>query len=292
MADQIEFIAGDVRDAALVDRACAGVDAVCHLAFVNGTEFFYTKPELVLDVGVRGMINVLDGCRHHDVGELILASSSEVYQTPAVVPTDETVALSIPDVHNPRYSYSGAKIISEIMALNYGRKHFHRVIIFRPHNVYGPQMGWEHVVPQFIVRMTRLAQDLPAGVPVRFPIRGDGTATRSFVYIDDFTQGVWTAIQRGEHLNIYHIGTDEEVSVAQVAEKVGRCLGRQVVVVPRSPVPGETPRRCPDIRKICNLGYHARVAFDQGLERTVAWYRNHMHLAPPDTLELTGDFKR
>ena len=59
-----------------------GMDEVHHLAFVNGTEFFYSQPDLVLDVGVRGMINVIDACRKHNVGNLILASSSEVYQTP------------------------------------------------------------------------------------------------------------------------------------------------------------------------------------------------------------------
>ena len=85
----IEFIAGDIRDAAAVERAAKGMDEVHHLAFVNGTEFFYSQPDLVLDVGVRGMINVIDACRKHGIGNLILASSSEVYQTPPHVPTAE-----------------------------------------------------------------------------------------------------------------------------------------------------------------------------------------------------------
>src|ERR1700747_2408768 len=80
------------------------------LAAVNGTKFFYTRPELVLEVSVKGMLNVLDACLAHGVGELFVASSSEVYQTPAKVPTDETAALSIPDPLNPRYSYGGGKI--------------------------------------------------------------------------------------------------------------------------------------------------------------------------------------
>ena len=145
----IEFIGGDIRDAAAVARAVHGMDEVHHLAFVNGTEFFYSAPELVLDVGVKGMINVIDACRSEGVGSLVLASSSEVYQTPPHVPTDEHAPLIVPDPTNPRYSYGGGKIISELMALNYGRKYFERVLIFRPHNVYGPDMGWEHVVPQF-----------------------------------------------------------------------------------------------------------------------------------------------
>ena len=65
--NDIEFIAGDIRDAAAVDAAAKGMDEVHHLAFVNGTEFFYSQPELVLDVGVRGMVNVIDACRKQNV---------------------------------------------------------------------------------------------------------------------------------------------------------------------------------------------------------------------------------
>jgi nucleoside-diphosphate-sugar epimerase len=164
-----EFVEGDVTRPETVAAAVRGVDGVFHLAFVNGTEYFYTRPELVLEVGVKGIVNVIDACVAARIPELIVASSSEVYQTPPRVPTDERVPLTIPDPHNPRYSYAAGKILSEVMALNYGRRHFERVVIFRPHNVYGPDMGWEHVVPQFVLRMRELARGEP-GV-VRFPIQ-------------------------------------------------------------------------------------------------------------------------
>ncbi len=106
---QVEFVRGDVRDPPTVAKAVAGVDCVCHLAYLNGTEFFYSKPDLVLEIAVKGMMNVIDACRAHAVRDLVLASSSEVYQTPASVPTDESVPLSVPDVSNPRYSYGGGK---------------------------------------------------------------------------------------------------------------------------------------------------------------------------------------
>ena len=66
-----------------------------------------------------------------------------------MIPTDESAPLPVPDPPIPRYSYGGGKIISELMAINYGRKFFDRVLIFRPHNIYGPDMGFEHVIPQF-----------------------------------------------------------------------------------------------------------------------------------------------
>jgi len=92
---KFEFIKGDIRDPKVVERACRGVDQVMHLAYINGTEFFYTKPELVLEVGVKGMMNVLDGCIKQKVPELMLVSSSEVYQTPLVIPTPETDRKSV-----------------------------------------------------------------------------------------------------------------------------------------------------------------------------------------------------
>src|SRR5262249_2256998 len=188
-AGDIEFIVGDIRDAATVEKAARGVDEVHHLAFVNGTEFFYKVPELVLDVGVRGMINVIDACRRHDVGTLVLASSSEVYQTPPNIPTDESAPLIVPDPLNARYSYGASKLISEIMAINFGRKFFERVLIFRPHNAYGPDMGFAHVIPQFALRLHAVAARQPAG-RLRFEIQGTGRETRSFCFINDLIAGV------------------------------------------------------------------------------------------------------
>src|SRR3954452_16316122 len=185
----IEFVAGDIRDAAVVHAAVRGVDEVHHLAFVNGTEFFYSAPELVLDVGVKGIVNVIDACRAAGVGSLVLASSSEVYQSPPHVPTDERAPLVVPDPTNPRYSYGGGKIISELMAINFGRKYFERVLIFRPHNVYGPDMGWEHVIPQFALRLKAAAAKNPQG-KIPFTLQGDGRQTRSFCHVDDLVSGV------------------------------------------------------------------------------------------------------
>lgn len=277
---EIEFVAGDVRDPAAVDAAVRGVDEVHHLAFVNGTEFFYSMPDVVLDVGVKGIINVIDSCRRHGVGTLVLASSSEVYQTPARVPTDETVPLVVPDPLNPRYSYGAGKIISEVLAINHGRQHFDRVLIFRPHNVYGPDMGFEHVIPQFALRMKNAAERQAAGT-ISFPIQGSGRETRSFCHVDDLVQGVMVMRAHGQHLGIYHIGTSEEITMAELARRVAAVVGRDIALVASSTPAGSTPRRCPDIAKLAGLGYRPRVPLDDGLPTTVRWYWDNTHLAPP-----------
>jgi nucleoside-diphosphate-sugar epimerase len=275
----IEFITGDIRDAAAVDKAAQSMDEVHHLAFVNGTEFFYSAPELVLDVGVRGMTNVIDACRKHGIGNLVLASSSEVYQTPPKIPTAEDVALVVPDVHNPRYSYGAGKLISEVMAINFGRKYFERVLIFRPHNVYGPDMGFEHVVPQFALRMARLSEQQPAG-RLRFEIQGAGEATRSFCFVDDLVAGVMIMREKGEHLGIYHIGTTEEIAIADLARRIAAWAARDIELIPGKSAPGGTLRRCPDISKLAKLGYKPRVPLNEGLKATVDWYWRNAALAP------------
>jgi nucleoside-diphosphate-sugar epimerase len=263
----IGYVEGDIRDATAVRTACKGVQCVIHLAYVNGTEFFYSKPDLVLEVGVVGMVNVINGCKAENVREFFLASTSEVYQTPPVVPTPENVPLVVPDPFNPRYSYGGGKIICELMAVNFGRKLFDRMVIFRPHNVYSADMGSEHVIPQFIKRFEELCQK--PDHPVRFPIQGNGQETRAFVHVDDFTDGLMLLLERGEHMNVYNIGTSEEVSIAQLATEIGRCFGREVEIVPGALREGGTLRRCPDISKISKLGYKPHVDIRSGIERVV-----------------------
>ena len=275
----VEFIGGDIRDAAAVHAAVRGVEEVHHLAFVNGTEFFYSAPELVLEVGVKGMVNVLDACRAANVRRLVLASSSEVYQTPPQVPTDERAPLVVPDPTNARYSYGGGKIISELMAINYGRKSFDRVLIFRPHNVYGPDMGFEHVIPQFALRLKRAAVLHKSG-KVPFEIQGDGRQTRSFCHVDDLVRGVMVMRAKGEHLGIYHVGTTEEVTIADVARRIAAHAGREIEFVTGPAPAGGTERRCPDIGKLAKLGYVPQVPLAKGLPPTLDWYWANESLAP------------
>ena len=146
------------------------------MAYINGTKFFYSKPDLVLDVAIKGISNIIDGCIKNKIKELYLASSSEVYQTPNKIPTTESESLKVPDIFNPRYSYGGGKILTELMGIHYGKKYFNKLIIFRPHNVYGKDMGFEHVIPEFINRFKKLKGK-------KFKIQGTGNEIRSFIYI-------------------------------------------------------------------------------------------------------------
>jgi nucleoside-diphosphate-sugar epimerase len=274
LTGDLEFLQADIRDAKAVDNAVKGVDAVVHLAFVNGTAYFYEQPDLVLDVGVKGIVNVIDACKKNGVGDLAVASSSEVYNEPDQVPTDESVSLKIPDPLNPRYSYSAGKMISEIMALNSGRAHFDRVVIFRPHNVYGPDMGWHHVIPEFVTRARNLIEAQPEGT-IDFEIQGNGKESRAFVHVDDFTDGLVRVLEKGEHLQIYHIGNDEETQVCELVKKMFAYFGRDFRIVPGEKTAGSPKRRCPDIRKLRKIGYEPRVSLQHGLTDVIEWYCAH-----------------
>ena len=278
----VEVVRGDVRDPDAVVRASEGVDRIWHLAAVNGTALFYQKPEVVLDVGVKGITNVIDAALRHGIGDLFVASSSEVYQTPPLVPTPEDVPLTIPDPQNPRYSYAASKITTEMLALNHGRHGLRRVVVFRPHNVYGPDMGWEHVIPQLALRIRELAARAPGAV--RVPIQGDGTETRAFAHVDDVVSGLVILAERGDHMGIYNVGQDVETRISALVRAIARCFDRDAEVVPGPPAPGGTRRRCPDLTRLRALGYEPRVSLDDGLRGTVRWYDAHATDAPGSVL--------
>jgi nucleoside-diphosphate-sugar epimerase len=141
--------------------------------------------------------------------------------------------------------------------------------------VYGPNMGKEHVIPQFAFRMRDLVAKQASGV-INFPIQGNGSETRAFAYIDDATDGIVRVLERGEHLGIYHIGTDVETSIAEIAHCVAKVFGREIRLVAGEIQKGSTLRRCPDITKLRKLGYTPRTSLEGGLARTVDWYRNSM----------------
>ncbi|MDA9012521.1 NAD-dependent epimerase/dehydratase family protein [Alphaproteobacteria bacterium] len=271
VADQVRMEVCDIRDEDAVTKALGGREVVFHLAAINGTNNFYRQPELVLDVGLRGALSVVNACRRANVPDLIVASSAEVYQTPAVVPTPEDTALMLPDSMNPRYSYGGSKIVSELIAFNYAQDHFRKMQVFRPHNVYGPDMGWKHVAPEFILR----ALDLANRGQHDFTIQGNGEETRAFAYVDDVVDGIITMYQKGVHREVYHIGSDQEVSVRDLAAEIGRALGHDLTIVPGPIQEGGTLRRCPDISKMRAIGYNPKIDLATGISRTVEWYRNN-----------------
>jgi nucleoside-diphosphate-sugar epimerase len=272
IASSLEFVEADVCDPAPVREATAGMDVLVHLAAVNGTRNFYEHPDRVLEVGIKGAINTLEAALHHGVKRYVVASSAEVYQQPSSVPTPETERLIVPDVHNPRYSYGGSKMATELLTLHFGLKRGLDAVIFRPHNVYGPDMGGEHVIPQFVIRMKRLTGN-GARRRIEFPIMDSGEETRAFCFIDDAVEAILLCIRKGQRGQIYHVGNDrEEISIRDLAFRIARVLDLEIDVLPGKEIPGQTRRRVPSIQKIEALGYQPTVRLEDGLRVTADWY--------------------
>jgi|TARA_B110000211_G_C14005403_1_gene520553 nucleoside-diphosphate-sugar epimerase len=263
LSKKVKFIKGDIRDKSKVFKSLKNVNAVIHLAYINGTKYFYEKPELILDVAVKGLINIFDGCKKFKIKELYLASSSEVYQTPLKVPTREDEPLKIPDINNPRYSYGGGKILTELMGINYGKKFFKRLIIFRPHNVYGADMGDEHVIPEIILKMKKLKKSK------NLKIQGSGNEIRSFIYIKDFVKAFSCILKKGKHMQVYNIGTSKSIKIKELVLKISKIMKKKIVIKTTPLRKGGTKIRMPDITKIKKLGFKPKYSLDQGLKEII-----------------------
>ena len=275
---KFESIAGDVRDEALVKRAARGCATVFHLAAVNGTRFFYEQPERVLDVALRGTLAAVIAAREAKARRFLFASSGEVYHDPPTIPTPEDVRCVVPDPSNPRFSYSGGKLAGELITRNYLRDAATGAIVFRPHNVYGPAMGFEHVIPNLVHKIRDAAARAGASATkpkVEIELQGTGKETRAFCWVDDAAEAIALLEAKGEPGATYHVGTEEEIAIADLARRLGTLRGLEVV--PRAgPAPAGAPlRRCADTRKLRALGFAARTPLDEGLAKTLAWYWTH-----------------
>jgi nucleoside-diphosphate-sugar epimerase len=273
-----DIIHGDVRDAQAITAVMHNCDTIIHLAYLQGTQTFYAEPRQVLDVAIRGMLSVLDACEKTGCANMMLMSSSEAYQVADTVPTPEDIPLTVPDVLNPRYSYGGGKIACELMALAWQRTGvLDKLIIARPHNIYGPDMGREHVIPEFALRMRDLDRRYLRSEVIPFPIQGTGEETRSFCYITDCVSqlthllGNWS-----EPSSVYHIGTMDERTIDDVAYNVATIYDREIKILPGTLPKGSPPRRLPDTTKIRIAGWvQEPIDFAAGLTETVNWYRSH-----------------
>jgi nucleoside-diphosphate-sugar epimerase len=266
LKNDVEFYNGDIRDFDLVRKAMKGVDTVCHLAYVNGTKNFYTRPYEILEIGIKGMFNILEASKINDIQNIVLASTSEVYQQSEVIPTPEEVVLKIPNVKNPRYSYGGGKIASELLLINFCRQNLISYQIFRPHNIYGPNMGNDHVIPELINKILDSKNS-------EITIQGTGNETRSFCFIDDFIQSFRLILTKGQKNEIYNIGSEEEISIKRLINVICAEVGTEVTLNFSELTEGSAIRRCPDLTKIKALGYTQNFDINLGIQKTLKWHQ-------------------
>lgn len=264
--ENVILVNGDIRDFGSLDKALRKnkFETVVHLAYINGTQNFYSRPKDVLDVALIGMQNIVKIIQSVGIKRFYLASSSEVYQNPGIFPTTEEVSLVIPDPNNPRYSYGLGKIVQEFMALHY-LSSMEQVIIFRPHNVYGQDMGFGHVIPELFAKISKGGQE-------EITLKGNGKQTRSFCHIDDFIRAFQILYSINEGSGIYNIGSKDEINILNLATLISNLYGGNKKFIFTPEPMGETTRRLPDLGKIEKLGYSPVVSITEGLDKYFTWY--------------------
>jgi len=264
--ERLRFIHGDIRDLADVTAALEGVDVIVNAAAEShvsksieqgGGEFVTTN--------VVGTQVLLDAMRERPIERFILISSSEVYGTAESDPMSEDHPL------NPRSPYAGTKAGADRLAYSYFVTYELPIVIVRPFNNYGPRQHPEKVIPRFI---TQALRDEP------LTVHGDGHASRDWLYVDDDAEAIETIIDTpidriaGEVLNV---ATGVDISVNDIAAKVLDALGKPGA--PRIHVeerPGQVDRHIGSTEKLRRLtGWSAQTSFDEGLARTVGWYREN-----------------
>ena len=274
--DNVIFIKGDLTIPETFKKLKKDhYDYVYHLAAINGTGNFYSIPDKVLKVTLLGTINILDWFVKQKKGKILFSSSSETYAGALKIlgdkfpiPTPENIPLVVDDPRNVRWSYGGGKIVAEIAFFAYAKAHdMKNFTIIRYHNIYGPRMGFEHVIPQFVERIVKKEDP--------FKLFG-GEETRTFCYVDDGVKATRLVMEKEEtNGEIIHIGrSDDEIKIIDLAKKIFEVVNTSPTIKIEKAPEGCVMRRCPDTTKLNKLGFKAEVDLKEGIKRTYEWYKD------------------
>ncbi len=272
----MEITTGDIRDLDAVHAACKGVDTVFHLAALIGVPYSYVSPLAYLRTNIEGTHNVLQAARAHDIGNVLITSSSETYGTAQYVPMDERHPAV---AHSP---YAATKTAADQLALSCWRSFGLPVKLVRPFNTYGPRQSLRAIVPSVIAQ-------LAAGRQVK---AGSTSPTRDFMFVGDTVEGflALAGCDRavGEAVNL---GTGTETSIEALIRMLADMMGVDVDIV-------EDPARvrsshtevdrllCDNRKARLYCSWQPRHTLAEGLARTVEWVRSHMPLSAPDAYVL------
>ena len=267
--DNIQHVVGR-DDVALVEQdACEGlgvdgpIDAILHLASPASPMDFDRLPLEILHAGSRATEVVLRAAEATGA-RMLLASTSEVYGDPAISPQPETYWGNVNTI-GPRSAYDEAKRYAEALTMVYRRTRGVHTTIGRIFNTYGPRMRLDdgRVLPAFVTAALR-------GEPLQ--VHGDGKQTRSFCFVEDTVAGLLAVLDHSDGLPV-NVGAPGEMSILDFAHLVIEVAGSTSELIHTKANVDDPKRREPLIDRAKALGWTPQVALREGLERTVAWFR-------------------
>jgi UDP-glucose 4-epimerase len=261
--DKVEFLEGPLQDADLCARAIQGVDVVFHQAALASVPRSVAKPLDTHDACVTGTITLLDACRHGGVRRVVYAASSSAYGNSPVMPKAET---NVPEVLSP---YAAAKLAGELYLQAFAATYGLETVRLRYFNVFGPRQDpnspYSAVIPLFVSAL------LSGKQPTIF---GDGTQSRDFTYIDNVVSANLKASKAPNVSGkVYNVACGGSLSVNDMLKKICAILDKPFAPNYAPPRTGDVLHSWAEISAAKrDLGYEMEVSFDEGLQRTVAWY--------------------
>ncbi len=270
--ENITMIKGDVMDLDAVRKAAEGADYVVHLAAIAGVDTVLRMPVTTMQVNILGTYNVLEAAREQgNVKRFIDFSTSEVFGVYAYKVREGDIT-SLGAVGEARWTYAVSKLATEHMAHNYHRQFGLPTVSVRPFNIYGPGQVGEGAIHRFIVQSLK-GEDIT--------IHNDGSQIRAWCYVDDMINGILRTLERPEAVGqAFNIGNPRSVvTIHNLAMQVARLSSSRSRIVHKEWNEQDVELRIPDIAKARELlGYEPQVDLEEGLLRTIDWYRRGLQV--------------
>ena len=268
--ENIEIISGDIRDPFFCNEICRDIEVVFHLAALIAIPYSYIAPSSYVETNINGTLNLCQAAMNNGVNRFIHTSTSEVYGSAKYVPIDESHPLQ------PQSPYSASKIGADMMAMSYFHAFELPVIIARPFNTFGPRQSSRAVIPTIISQIANNSTELKLG---------DMKPTREFNYVSDTCEG-FIALSKAEDIfgETINIGSNREISIEDLANLIKKLMGSDIKIVQedqrKRPKGSEVMRLKCDNSKIISLtDFEAQTGLDNGLIKTIEWFKNPNNLA-------------
>jgi UDP-N-acetylglucosamine/UDP-N-acetyl-alpha-D-glucosaminouronate 4-epimerase len=267
-ASRIELMEGDIRELETCRAACAGIDFVLHQAALGSVPRSIADPLTSHEVNVTGTLKMLLAARDAQVKRFVYAASSSTYGDHPDLPKVEE------RIGNPLSPYAVTKYADELYARVFGRCYGLETVGLRYFNVFGPRQDpfsqYAAVIPLFVSALLRGAAPT---------IHGDGEQTRDFTFVANAVEANLKACSAGPHAvgAVCNVACHERTSLNTLYARLQELLGTAIAAVHGPPRPGDVRDSLADIGKAQRLlGYTGAVKFEEGLRRSIAWYRENL----------------